>query len=65
MVSTVGLMFPACIGIGYIWGRLMDRYFGIYPWLTIIFTFLGIVAAFMNLYKLAMLIADEDREKKQ
>ena len=51
--SSIGWMFPIAIGLGYLWGYGMDKLFGTYPWLTGIFTFLGIVAAFVNLFRLA------------
>lgn len=51
--SSIGWMFPIAIALGYFWGYGMDKLFGTYPWLTGIFTFLGIVAAFVNLFRLA------------
>ena len=64
MVSTAGLMFPACTGVGYLWGKWMDSLFGVYPWLTFVFTAIGIFAAFLNLFRLAKSIAEEDKNKK-
>ena len=51
--SAIGWMFPIAIALGYFWGRGMDKLFGTDPWLTGIFTFFGIVAAFVNLFRLA------------
>jgi len=51
--SSLGLMFPIAIGLGFLWGYGMDRLFGTRPWLTGIFTFLGIIAAFRNLFRMA------------
>ena len=51
--SSIGWMFPIAIALGYFWGYGMDKLFGTSPWLTGIFTFLGIVAAFVNLFRLA------------
>jgi F0F1-type ATP synthase assembly protein I len=51
--TSIGWMFPIAIGLGYLWGYGMDKLFGTYPWLTGIFTFLGILAAFVNLFRLA------------
>jgi ATP synthase protein I len=51
--SSIGWMFPIAMGLGYLWGHFMDKWFGTYPWLTGIFTFFGIVAAFVNLFRLA------------
>lgn len=49
--STVGLMFPASIAVGFIIGYLLDRLFGSSPYLTIIFTLYGVAAGFVNLIK--------------
>ena len=51
--SSSGWMFPIAMGLGYLWGWGMDKLFGTYPWLTGIFTFFGIVAAFVNLFRMA------------
>lgn len=51
--SAIGWMFPIAIGLGYLWGWGMDKWFGTGPWLTGIFTFFGIVAAFINLFRMA------------
>ena len=52
--SAVGWMFPVAIGVGSLWGWSMDKWFGTRPWLTIIFTALGIIAAFVNLFRIGM-----------
>ena len=51
--SAIGLMFPIAIGLGALWGWGMDRLFGTYPWLTGIFTVFGIIAAFVNLFRMS------------
>ena len=51
--SSIGWMFPIAIGLGYLWGWGMDKLFGTYPWLTGIFTLFGIIAAFVNLFRIA------------
>jgi F0F1-type ATP synthase assembly protein I len=60
--SSLGFMFPLAIGLGYLWGHWMDGLFGTGPWLTWIFTAFGLIAAFMNLFKLA---AKADEEEKR
>ena len=47
-------MFPIAIGIGFVWGWGMDKLFGTRPWLTYIFTALGVAAAFVNLFKIGL-----------
>ncbi|HEX7152993.1 MAG TPA: AtpZ/AtpI family protein [Thermoanaerobaculia bacterium] len=51
--SSLGLMFPIAIGLGFGWGWGMDKLFGTSPWLTWIFTGFGVIAAFVNLFRLA------------
>jgi F0F1-type ATP synthase assembly protein I len=51
--SAIGWMFPIAMGLGALWGWGMDRLFGTWPWLTAIFTGLGIIAAFVNLFRMA------------
>ena len=52
--SSIGWMFPIAIGIGFLWGWGMDKLFGTKPWLTYIFTALGVAAAFVNLFKIGL-----------
>ncbi|MEO8382880.1 MAG: AtpZ/AtpI family protein [Acidobacteriota bacterium] len=52
--SSIAWMFPIAIGLGFGWGYLMDRYFGTSPWLTAIFTVCGVVAAFVNLFRIGL-----------
>lgn len=51
--SAIGLMFPVAIGLGALWGWGMDTLFGTWPWLTGIFTGFGIIAAFINLFRMS------------
>jgi ATP synthase protein I len=49
--ATLGIMFPAAIGVGYGIGYGLDHLFGTKPWCTIIFTIVGVLAAFVNLFR--------------
>lgn len=51
--SALGFMFPLAIGIGFGWGWGMDKLFGTKPWLTVVFTAFGVIAAFINLFRFA------------
>ena len=51
---SVGLMFPVAIGVGFAWGWGMDKLFGTKPWLTWIFTAFGVIAAFINLFRIGL-----------
>lgn len=50
-LSSVGLMFPLCIAVGYYIGRTLDRWLGTGTKLMMLFVVFGIVAAFLNLFK--------------
>ena len=52
--SIVGIQFPVAMAIGYYWGKWMDGIFGTEPWLTIIFAILGIIAGFVNLFRITL-----------
>jgi F0F1-type ATP synthase assembly protein I len=49
--STVGLMFPTSIAVGFGIGYLLDSLFKTSPYLLIIFTLYGVAAGFVNLIK--------------
>jgi F0F1-type ATP synthase assembly protein I len=51
--SSIGWMFPLAIGIGFLWGRWLDGIFHTAPWLTGIFAVFGVIAAFINLFRMA------------
>ena len=51
--SAIAWLFPIAIGLGAAWGWGMDKLFGTYPWLTAIFTGFGIIAAFIQLFRMA------------
>ena len=51
--SSIGWMFPIAILLGFGWGYGMDKLFGTWPWLTSIFSGFGMIAAFVNLFRIA------------
>lgn len=51
--SSIGLMFPIAIGMGFGIGYGLDKLFGTSPWMKGIFTVFGVVAAFINLFRMA------------
>jgi ATP synthase protein I len=59
-VSIVGIQFPVAIALGFFWGRWMDRWLGTWPWLTGVFTLFGIVAGFVNLFRISAAAAEEE-----
>jgi ATP synthase protein I len=58
--SIVGIQFPVAMAIGYFWGKWMDGLFGTEPWLTIIFFIFGLIAGFVNLFRITMMTAREE-----
>ncbi len=61
--SSVGLMFPASIIVGFVIGYFLDKYFGTEPILLIIFVLYGIIAAFVNLLKYAKTDSKKNESK--
>ena len=49
-LSAIGLSMALAIAIGALLGNYLDKWLGTGPWLLLIFTVLGIAAAFRNLY---------------
>ena len=60
--SIVGIQFPVAMAIGYFWGKWMDSWFGTYPWLTGLFSLLGIIAGFVNLFRITAATAKKEEE---
>jgi ATP synthase protein I len=52
--SAVGWMFPIAMGLGFGLGYWLDKLFGTWPWLTIVFSACGVVAAFVQLFRIGM-----------
>jgi ATP synthase protein I len=50
-LSTLGIAMVAAVAIGLGIGYGLDRLLGTEPWLTMLFALLGIVAAFLNLFR--------------
>lgn len=51
-VSIIGIQFPVAMLIGFFWGKWMDGIFGTWPWLTMVFSLCGIIAGFVNLFRM-------------
>ena len=45
------LSFVVAIIIGWWFGRALDRWAGTAPWLTAVFTLLGVIAGVLNVYR--------------
>jgi len=52
LITTMGVSIVSCVGIGVFVGWLLDRWLGTEPWLILIFSLLGVVAAFKTIFEL-------------
>jgi ATP synthase protein I len=57
---SLGIMFPACIGIGYGIGYFLDQWMGRRMTFRTIFLLLGIAAAFVNFFRVVRRLERED-----
>lgn len=65
IASTVGINLVISTFAGFAIGYyLLDRYFNTYPWMTILFTILGIVAGFRYLFKIVSKMASDKEDKE-
>ncbi|NOZ78131.1 MAG: AtpZ/AtpI family protein [Acidobacteria bacterium] len=68
-LSIVGIQFPVAIALGYFWGRWLDGIFGTKPYLTGTFALFGVIAGFINLFRITARAAREEerlaREKQE
>jgi len=51
--SSVGIQLVLSTFVGFAMGYFLDKFFRTFPWLTIIFLFLGIFAGFYDLVRVA------------
>jgi ATP synthase protein I len=51
--STVGIHLVLCIIAGGLIGHFLDRFFGSFPYLSVIFFILGIIAGFREVFRIA------------
>ncbi len=52
--SSVGWVFPIAIAVGIGIGWWLDTLFGTKPWLMCVFGAFGVIAAFVNLFRVGM-----------
>jgi ATP synthase protein I len=50
-LSSLGLVLPSGIAVGFFIGYLLDKWLGTRPWLLLIFTILGIVSGLLSLIR--------------
>ena len=62
--SQIALMLPSSIAVGLGFGYLLDRWWGTGPWMLLVGTVLGVIAGFVNLYKVYVIWEQQRRSKK-
>jgi ATP synthase protein I len=60
--SSLGLEMGLCVAIGVAIGYFLDKYFHTYPYMSIIFMFVGIFAALKAIYTMAKKM-EKDNER--
>ena len=63
-VSIVGIQFPIAMALGFYWGRWLDGVFGTGRWLTLLFSFFGVVAGFLNLFRITLEATRKEEQQK-
>jgi len=53
LLTQIGVTIVACVAVGIFLGWLLDRLLGTEPWLLLVFTLLGIAAAFKSIFDFA------------
>jgi len=53
VLSQIGITIIMCVAVGIFLGLMLDRWLGTSPWLLIVFTLLGIIAAFKSIFDFA------------
>ena len=61
-VSVVGIQFPVAIGLGFFFGRWLDRQLGTDPWMMLVFLLFGIAAGFVNLFRITAQASEAERQ---
>ncbi len=50
-LSSLGLVLPSAIAVGFLFGYLLDKWLGTRPWLLLVFTVLGIISGLLSLVR--------------
>ena len=53
VLSQMGITIVVCIAVGLAAGYFLDKLLGTTPWLLLVFTILGIIAAFKSIFDFA------------
>lgn len=64
VLTTIPILLLAGPAVGYFIGAWIDRKFQCYPWVTIIFVFLGFTAAGREIVRLLKIVLKEDKAEQ-
>ena len=53
LATQMAVIIGACIVVGVLLGQFLDSHLGTSPWLLLLFSFLGIGAAFKSMYDMS------------
>jgi len=53
LLPQIAIGIIVCLGVGIFLGVFLDRLLGTSPWLLLVFTLLGVVAAFKSIFEFA------------
>lgn len=62
--SQIGITMAACVFIGVFLGKLIDDFLGTSPWFILIFSLLGVAAAFRAIFHMAKKKEPPVKDKK-
>lgn len=54
MFTQLGVSMAACVFVGVMAGKLLDRWLGTSPWLLIVFSLIGGAASFKIMYEIVI-----------
>lgn len=62
VLTTIPIILLVGPAAGYFIGGLIDRKANLYPWFTIVFVFLGFIAAGREVFRLLKQVSKDDEE---
>lgn len=65
LAMQMGVSLVASTAIGWGIGHWLDRWFGTEPWLMVLFTLLGIASGFLEMFRIAQRLLQEEEPPGQ
>lgn len=60
LASTAGIVLVVATFIGFFFGQWLDKRLGTEPWLTLLLTLMGIVAGFIEVFRIVRQISEDE-----